>query len=174
MELAVFLPTLLLAVTFAASVLLYSVQKVFGPGVLSFRNKAQVGSDSGRSLSPGGAGTLPIAHINHLALVTGHYIRRTKTLRVQNKMLSLLAGVGDTPRQDEREVAVPIPKSAILDQLSLGLTVASYQWSNLTLTVRDKMTGKLKKLLHGCAGTALSGDLVALMGPSGTDLPFSM
>ena len=65
-------------------------------------------------------------------------------------------------------MAIPIPKSAILDQLSVGLTVASYQWSNLTLTVRDKMTGKLKKLLHGCTGTALSGDLVALMGPSGT------
>ena len=44
-----FLPTLLLAVAFAGSVLLYSVQKVFGPGVLSFRNKAQVGFDSGNS-----------------------------------------------------------------------------------------------------------------------------
>ncbi len=68
-------------------------------------------------------------------------------------------------------MTVPIPKSAVLDQLSLGLTVASYQWSNLTLTVRDKMTGQLKKLLHGCTGTALSGDLVALMGPSGNLIP---
>ena len=167
MELAVFLPTLLLAVTFAASVLLYSVQKVFGPGVLSFRNKAQVGSDSGRSLSHEGAQTRPNAHIIHLTPIPGLTIRRIKTLRVQSKMLSLLAGVGDTPRQDKGEVAIPIPKSAVLDQLSLGFTVASYQWSNLTLTVRDKMTGQLKKLLHGCTGTALSGDLVALMGPSG-------
>lgn len=163
-----FLPTLLLAIAFAASVLLYSVQKVFGPGVLSFRNKAQVGSDGGNTPSHGGEALLPNHRIIHCTPVSGLTTRQIVTLGVQNKMLSVLAAVGDTPREDVKEVTVPIPKSAVLDQLSLGLTVASYQWSNLTLTVRDKMTGQLKKLLHGCTGTALSGDLVALMGPSGS------
>ncbi len=175
MELTVFLPTLLLAVAFAASVLLYSVQKVFGPGVLSFRNKAQVGSDSGNSPgnSPSHGSEAPPSYecLLNPALSPGLDMRRMKTVRIQNKMLSLLAAAGHTHSQDGGEVAVPMPKSAILDQLSVGLTVASYQWSNLTLTVRDKMTGKLKKLLHGCTGTALSGDLVALMGPSGTSNP---
>lgn len=54
MELAIFLPTMFLALAFAASVLLYSVQKVFGPGVLSLRNKAQVGVDTGDATTPTG------------------------------------------------------------------------------------------------------------------------
>ena len=45
MEVAVFLPTLVLAVAFALSILLYSVRKVFGPGVLSFWQKSQVSED---------------------------------------------------------------------------------------------------------------------------------
>ena len=46
MELAVFLPTLLLAIAFAAAILLYSLQKVFGPSILSFRNKTHVGTSA--------------------------------------------------------------------------------------------------------------------------------
>ena len=54
MELAVFLPTICLAVFFALSILLYSVKKVYGPGVLSFRRKAQVAADGEERSSPGG------------------------------------------------------------------------------------------------------------------------
>ena len=61
------------------------------------------------------------------------------------------------------EVTTP----ALEEHLSLGFSVASYQWSGLELAVRDKMTGKAKQLLRGVAGTAFSGDFVALMGPSG-------
>ena len=46
MQLAVFLPTLFLAAAFAAAILLYSLQKVFGPGILSFRNKTHVGTST--------------------------------------------------------------------------------------------------------------------------------
>lgn len=52
--------------------------------------------------------------------------------------------------------------------LSISVSVGSYQWSGVGVTVRDKNTGKPKRLLQGCAGTALPGDLVALIGPSGT------
>ena len=54
MELAVFLPTICLAVLFSLSILVYSVKKVYGPGVLSFRRKAQVAADGEEKSSHGG------------------------------------------------------------------------------------------------------------------------
>jgi hypothetical protein len=68
----------------------------------------------------------------------------------------------DTDRS--REAPTPVLEA----HLSISVSVGSYQWSGVGLTVRDKNTGKPKRLLQGCAGTALPGDLVALIGPSGT------
>jgi len=68
-----------------------------------------------------------------------------------------------------REAPTPVLEA----HLSLGVSVTSYQWSNVGVTVRDKGTGKPKKLLQGCAGAVLPGDLVALIGPSGTGLQSS-
>ncbi len=64
MQLAVFLPTLFLAVAFAAAVLLYSLLKVFGPGILSFRNKTYAGTSADDASSQ--PGWTHYAHIIHI------------------------------------------------------------------------------------------------------------
>jgi hypothetical protein len=168
MELAVFLPTICLAVFFALSILLYSVKKVYGPGILSFRRKAQVAADGEERSSPGGELHPSRGHTIQPLLVPGlgetavclpgccaPYIARCTYF---------LEFAGDVESQGND---VPAPTPHLEAHLSLGFSVASYSWSGLTLTVRDKMTGKLKQLLRSCAGTALVGDLIALMGPSG-------
>lgn len=82
-------------------------------------------------------------------------------------MLQFLPAAGDLEAQKDESPPAAATTPQLDAHLSLGFTVASYAWSGLELTVRDKMTGKPKRLLQGCAGTALSGDFVALMGPSG-------
>ena len=168
MEVAVFLPTICLAVLFALSILVYSVKKVYGPGVLSFRRKAQIAADGEERSSPGGElhpsrgrpiWPLTVPGLGQAAACLpgscAPYIARCRPS---------LGSVGDTESQGND---VPAPTPQLEAHLSLGFSVASYSWSGLTLTVRDKMTGKLKQLLRSCAGTALVGDLIALMGPSG-------
>ncbi len=80
-------------------------------------------------------------------------------------MSTLIAGC---PEAQDTDRSLEAPTPALEAHLSIGVSVGSYQWSGVGVTVRDKSTGKPKKLLQGCAGTALPGDLVALIGPSGT------
>ena len=82
-------------------------------------------------------------------------------------MLWSLPTAEDPEAQSDAVSMAEVTTPALEEHLSLGFSVASYQWSGLELAVRDKMTGKAKQLLRGVAGTAFSGDFVALMGPSG-------
>ena len=82
-------------------------------------------------------------------------------------MLWSLPYAEDAEAQSDAISTAEVTTPALEEHLSLGFSVASYQWSGLELAVRDKLTGKAKQLLRGVAGTAFSGDFVALMGPSG-------
>ncbi|BDA40680.1 ABC transporter G family member 22 [Coccomyxa sp. Obi] len=77
------------------------------------------------------------------------------------------ASISGCPEAQDTDRSREAPTPALEAHLSIGVSVGSYQWSGVGVTVRDKSTGKPKRLLQGCAGTVLPGDLVALIGPSG-------
>lgn len=44
-------------------------------------------------------------------------------------------------------------------------TIASYSWSNVTVTVRDRQTKSPRQILSSASGFVKAGELLALMGP---------
>ena len=61
-----------------------------------------------------------------------------------------------------------------LDKILTNNHVNSLSFSDLTVTVKDRRTKQPLPILSSCSGTVGAGQLLALMGPSGSGIALPM
>lgn len=66
------------------------------------------------------------------------------------------------------EAQLDIEKQAHAGTVFTNADVDSLSWRNLTVTVKDRTTGKDRNILQDASGIVRPGELLALMGPSGS------